>query len=175
MRTNPLIDIEMAGGICPSRLERALSLSVTPLDDTPQRYEITGGAEPHFVDLADPLSPRCDCGDHLWRDAVCAHILAALYREADPRVLDAARQLVSSLRETLAQTERAMSTFRVRLTPALKKHVAQALGIDTAEVIYQKHPTTTTPGATVLHAPTGEVLGRITTARPNVLFEPSAH
>jgi hypothetical protein len=39
------------------------------------------------VDLFTASVPRCDCGDHLWRERVCKHILAALLREGNEKVL----------------------------------------------------------------------------------------
>jgi hypothetical protein len=40
------------------------------------------------VDLYTTSHPRCDCGDHLWRERICKHILAALLREGHERVID---------------------------------------------------------------------------------------
>lgn len=91
-----LIDIRAAGGIDLSRLERGLGLQVVPVGGG--RYRVSGGAEVHWVDLRSPLHPRCDCGDHLWREAVCKHILAALLREGDEPVLRAVSLLVHRLR-----------------------------------------------------------------------------
>ena len=33
--------------------------------------------------------PRCDCGDHIWRERICKHILAALLREGNDTVVRA--------------------------------------------------------------------------------------
>ena len=44
------------------------------------------------MDLRTARQPRCDCGDHLWRERVCKHILAALLREGDERVLSRRRR-----------------------------------------------------------------------------------
>jgi hypothetical protein len=41
------------------------------------------------VDLYTTSHPRCDCGDHLRRERICKHILAALLREGHDRVIDA--------------------------------------------------------------------------------------
>jgi hypothetical protein len=57
-----------------------------------------GGREAHWVDLYTARQPRCDCGDHLWRETLCKHILAALLREGDEKVIRAVGELVSSLR-----------------------------------------------------------------------------
>jgi uncharacterized Zn finger protein len=93
---NTLIDIAAAGGVDLERLERGLGLRVQPAGRG--RYRVTGGDEPHWVDLHSAQNPRCDCGDHLWREAVCKHILAAMLREGDERVLVAVGRLVTELR-----------------------------------------------------------------------------
>jgi hypothetical protein len=84
-------------GVDLARLERSLHLSAFRVDAG--RYRIGGGAQTHWVDLYTTSIPRCDCGDHLWRDRICKHILAALLREGDERVLSALRQLVAELRD----------------------------------------------------------------------------
>ena len=94
--TRSMIDIPRAGGVDLSRLERGVGLEVTEVG--PGRYAVRGGNEPHWVDLRTPNQPRCDCGDHLWREQVCKHILAALLREVDERVLRALGELVRELR-----------------------------------------------------------------------------
>ena len=93
----PAIDFTAAGGVEPARLERSLELHGSRI--APGRYRITGGSQTHWVDLYTASLPRCDCGDHLWRERVCKHILAALLREGDERVLTALRSLVHQLRE----------------------------------------------------------------------------
>jgi hypothetical protein len=60
---------------------------------------VTGGDEPHWVDLYTRQLPRCDCGDHLWRERVCKHILAVMLREGDERVISAIARLVARLRD----------------------------------------------------------------------------
>lgn len=80
-----------------ARLERSLELYGFRVG--PGRYRITGGTQTHWVDLYTASLPRCDCGDHLWREQICKHILAALLREGDERVLTALRGLVRRLRE----------------------------------------------------------------------------
>ncbi len=92
----PAIDFEAAGGVTAERLERSLHLHAARV--APGRYRITGGAQIHWEDLNTTSHPRCDCGDHLWRDRVCKHILAALLREGDERVLVALRHLITGLR-----------------------------------------------------------------------------
>jgi hypothetical protein len=92
----PAIDFEAAGGVSADRLERSLQLHAARI--APGRYRVAGGAHHHWVDLYTTSYPRCDCGDHLWRDRVCKHILAALLREGDERVLMALRELIADLR-----------------------------------------------------------------------------
>jgi hypothetical protein len=100
-----MIDIPRAGGVDLARLERGLVLHVTAVG--PGRYAVRGGDEPHWVDLRTPNQPRCDCGDHLWRERVCKHILAALLREGNEHVIRAVAQLVVNLRGARAPARRA--------------------------------------------------------------------
>jgi hypothetical protein len=83
-------------GVDPTRLERGLQLRALRVG--PGRYRVEGGEQTHWVDLFTASMPRCDCGDHLWRDVICKHILAALLREGDERVLASLRDLVLTLR-----------------------------------------------------------------------------
>lgn len=91
-----MIDIEAAGGVESGRLERGVTLVAERTERG--RYVVRGGREEHWVDLTTPNTPRCDCGDHLWRDRVCKHILAALLREGDEEVITALGSLVRDLR-----------------------------------------------------------------------------
>lgn len=91
------IDFQAAGGVETNRLERSLELHC--LRVAPGRYRVTGGTQTHWVDLYTSSFPRCDCGDHLWRERICKHILAGLLREGDEQVLMALRLLVQRLRE----------------------------------------------------------------------------
>jgi hypothetical protein len=88
-----LIDFAATGGVDLDRLERSLGLRGERV--SPGRYRVTGGTQDHWVDLYSASHPRCDCGDHLWRDRVCKHILAALLREGDERVLVELPRLLS--------------------------------------------------------------------------------
>ncbi len=97
------IDMEAAGGVEAGRLERCLGLTVEHVG--PGQYRVDGGTEPHWVDLRSRFVPRCDCGDHLWRERVCKHILAALLREGDERVIREVGGLVQALRELVASHE----------------------------------------------------------------------
>lgn len=92
----PAIDFAALGGIDLERLERCLQLHADRV--SPGRYDVGGGEQAHWVDLYTTGLPRCDCGDHLWRDQLCKHILAALLREGDERVLTSVRDLVAQLR-----------------------------------------------------------------------------
>jgi len=79
------IDFDAAGGVDLDRLERSLGLRGERVG--PGRYRIAGGTQDHWVDLYTTSHPRCDCGDHLWRERICKHILAALLREGNERVV----------------------------------------------------------------------------------------
>ncbi|HEV2130158.1 MAG TPA: SWIM zinc finger family protein [Longimicrobiaceae bacterium] len=94
--SEPAINFRAAGGIDLARLERSLGLRVRHLGRG--RYRVWGGQEAHYVDLYSAQHPRCDCGDHLWRDRICKHILAALLRVGDERVVLALGELVQELR-----------------------------------------------------------------------------
>jgi hypothetical protein len=91
------IDFDAAGGVDPQRLERSLGLDGERVGNG--RYRITGGSQDHWVDLYTASHPRCDCGDHLWRERVCKHILAALLREGNERVVRALGPLMMRIRE----------------------------------------------------------------------------
>jgi uncharacterized Zn finger protein len=92
----PMIDFEAAGGVDVERLERSLGLRAEAAGQG--RYRIIGGETEHWVDLYTASHPRCDCGDYLWRDRVCKHILAALMREGNERVIRAVGSLFAALR-----------------------------------------------------------------------------
>lgn len=94
--TQPMIDFGAAGGVDLGRLERSLALVAEQAGHG--RYRIAGGSQDHWVDLYTASYPRCDCGDHLWRDKVCKHILAALMREGNERVIRAVGSLFSMLK-----------------------------------------------------------------------------
>jgi hypothetical protein len=94
--TEPAIDFDAAGGVDRARLERSLTLHGERVG--PGRYRLTGGKEPHWVDLYTAAHPRCDCADHLWRETICKHILAALIREGNERVIGEVGRLVAEMR-----------------------------------------------------------------------------
>ncbi len=92
----PAIDFDAAGGIDLERLERSLQLRGERIGRG--RYRVVGGDSDHWVDLYTTSHPRCDCGDHLWRDRICKHILAALLREGNERVVSALGALFARVR-----------------------------------------------------------------------------
>ena len=92
-----MINFDAAGGVDLDRLERSLVLHGERVGHG--RYHITGGDHDHWVDLYTTSIPRCDCGDHVWRERICKHILAALLREGNARVVDALGRLYTRLRE----------------------------------------------------------------------------
>ena len=94
--TKSMIDLAAAGGVDLDRLERSLGLRGERVGHG--RYRVTGGTQDHYVDLYTMSIPRCDCGDHLWRERVCKHILAALLREGDEMVVGALGTLVRRVR-----------------------------------------------------------------------------
>jgi hypothetical protein len=98
------IDLDAADAVEPGRLERCLGLEAVRVG--PGLYRVAGGRDTHWVDLRSLRVPRCDCGDHLWRERVCKHILAALLREGDEHVLRALGHLVAGLREAVPRPER---------------------------------------------------------------------
>ncbi len=92
----PAIDFDAAGGIDLERLERSLQLRGERVGRG--RYRVVGGDADHWVDLYTTSHPRCDCGDHLWRERICKHILAALLREGNERVVTALGALFARVR-----------------------------------------------------------------------------
>ena len=95
--TDVKIDFDAAGGVDLSRLERSLGLHGERVADG--RYRVTGAGREHWVDLVTATHPRCDCGDHIWRERICKHILAALLREGDQRVVQALAALALRWRD----------------------------------------------------------------------------
>lgn len=88
------------------RVERGVQLECEPLGDS--RYKVSGSGAVHWVDLKSPDHPRCDCGDYLWREANCKHIIAARLREGDEQVLGKLGALVKSMRNEVMQQRRAL-------------------------------------------------------------------
>ena len=98
MQNDVKIDIEAAGGVDLDRLGRSLLLRGERVGDG--RYHVTGGNHEHWVDLYTTSHPRCDCGDHLWRERICKHILAALLREGHDPVIEALGTLYQQMQRT---------------------------------------------------------------------------
>lgn len=94
--TEARIDFDAAGGVDLDRLERSLGLHGERVGLG--RYRVTGSGAEHWVDLYTARQPRCDCGDHLWRERICKHILAALLREGNERVVSALPRLIERAR-----------------------------------------------------------------------------
>lgn len=86
------------------RLERGVQLVCERVGSG--KYRVAGGATTHWVDLgASGAGPKCDCGDYLWRDRVCKHILAAMLREGDTTVISAIGPMVARLRHDVASAQ----------------------------------------------------------------------
>ena len=101
-----LVALDGADTVDLDRLERGLALVVERVGEG--RYQVTGGSQDHWVDLVTAAHPRCDCGDHVWRDQVCKHILAALLREGNEYVVRALATVVARARQaTPARVRRA--------------------------------------------------------------------
>ncbi len=93
----PTLEFRVVEGVDRPRLERSLELAGERVGEG--RYRVTGGIEPHWVDLYTTNHPRCDCADHLWREVICKHILAALLREGNEQVIEALGALFTELRQ----------------------------------------------------------------------------
>ncbi|HEX6574852.1 MAG TPA: SWIM zinc finger family protein [Gemmatimonadaceae bacterium] len=89
-------------GIELGRVERGVQLECEAVGNG--RYKVKGGDSIHWVDLISRDHPRCDCGDYLWRDAICKHIIAARLREGDEEVLFKVGALVRSLKQRAAES-----------------------------------------------------------------------
>lgn len=76
------------------RLEGALSLACESLGGG--RYLVTGGREPHYVDV--PV-PECDCPDWAFRSEgrLCKHLVACQLREGVPAAVEALGRYVDEL------------------------------------------------------------------------------
>ena len=95
-----MLDVGPADGVDLDRLERSLRLHGRRVGEG--RYYVTGGSGEHWVDLYGTGMPRCDCGDHLWREQACKHILAALLREGNEHVLAAVGRLIDRAKQSTA-------------------------------------------------------------------------
>lgn len=159
VRTIAIVDVDAAGGIDPRRLQNALYLTVRRTGRG--RYLVTGGSEPHHVDLIDPAVERCDCGDFLWKSMVCQHLLACLLREGDERVVIALSHLVATVDAENARYRSALRGRTIALTKVLVARVATALRIPARELAFHRDTDQGTNEVAVVHETTGELLGRI--------------
>ena len=112
IRAVPAIDFEGAGGVDLDRLERSLGLAGERVGHG--RYHVLGGDSDHWVDLYSTSHPRCDCGDHLWRERICKHILAALLREGNDRVVSALGRLFVRVKDRQGVTPASRGAARRR-------------------------------------------------------------
>ena len=130
----PAVDFVAAGGVDLPRLERSLRLSGERVGEG--RYRVSGGVEAHWVDLYTAQYPRCDCADHLWREAICKHILAALLRDGNEYVIGALFGLATPLCDepkaasrcecgTRAETKRRRSSARSLTGSAMRTRVTR--------------------------------------------------
>ena len=83
-----------SGQIEPRRLARAVWLDAVRLG--PGQFQVTGGSEPHEVQLSGVEGRQCDCPDYLWRHQICKHMLIALLHEGSPDVIEALRLVVQA-------------------------------------------------------------------------------
>ena len=89
---HPPINFAKLPPIDPARFAKALALIARRTDHgryVVQHHPDEGPLQSYNVDLVSEDVPRCDCGDHLWRDSLCKHILAALVAEGSPVTAEA--------------------------------------------------------------------------------------
>ena len=75
------------------RLARAVWLEAEKLG--PGRYRVSGGSEPHDVNLGTQEGQQCNCPDYLWRGNLCKHVLLVKLLEGDADVVRALRKAVA--------------------------------------------------------------------------------
>ncbi len=164
-----------AFGIDLGRLERALALRAFPFGR--RRYEVTGGDESHFVDLARDAASPCDCPDLAWRggprDGPCKHILRARLAEGDAEILLAVAALVAGMREYALGLERALRPPPIRLTATLKSRVALAVRHPVSALTFARAETGTDASVSVLLGTTGVRLGTLVRHPDGVEFLPA--
>ena len=93
-------DLEALGGSISTAWSAASSC--TPAGRAPAGTGSTAGAARTGSTSTPPACRAATAADHLWREQVCKHILAALLREGDERVLAALRDWSSPLRSRAA-------------------------------------------------------------------------
>lgn len=164
-----------AFGIELGRLERALTLRAFPLGR--RRFEVTGGDESHFVDLAPDAASPCDCPDLAWRggprEGPCKHVLRARLAEGDPEVVRALATLVAGMREYALGLERALRPPPIRLTAALRVRVALAVRHPVSALRFSRPETGTNASVNVLLGTTGLHLGTLVRHLDSVEFVPA--
>ncbi|HEU4454874.1 MAG TPA: hypothetical protein VFR81_17560 [Longimicrobium sp.] len=162
-------------GIDLGRLERAMALQAFPLGA--RRFEVTGGDEPHFVDLAPGAACPCDCPDLAWRggprDGPCKHVLRARLAEGDAETLLAVAALVAGMREYALGLERALRPPPIRLTSALKSQVALAVRLPVSALRFDRAETGADASVSVLLGTTGILLGTLVRHPDGVEFVPA--
>lgn len=164
----------MAYGFELGRVEHALLLQAHPIGR--RRFEVTGGAEHHFVDLSPAAACPCDCGDFIWRGGhrpgPCKHMLRCMLAEGDPMVLLAVATLVSGMREYAADLERRLRPRPIRITLAVKAHVAERVGHPAAALAFARSETGTDAAVAVTLGTTGIRLGSLVRDAAGVAFIP---
>lgn len=164
-----------AFGIDLGRLERALALQAFPVG--PRRFEVTGGDESHFVDLAPDAASPCDCPDLAWRggprEGPCKHVLRARLAEGHAETLLAVAALVAGMREYALGLERALRPPPIRLTAALKSRVALAVRHPVSALTFVRSETGTDASVSVLLGTTGVLLGTLACHPDGVEFAPA--
>ena len=164
-----------AFGIDLGRLERALALRAFPVG--PRRFEVTGGDESHFVDLAPDAASPCDCPDLAWRgrprEGPCKHVLRARLAEGDAETLLAVAALVGGMREYALGLERALRPPPIRLTVALKSRVALAVRHPVSALTFDRAETGSDASVNVLLGTTGILLGTLVRHPDGVEFVPA--
>ena len=164
-----------AFGVDLGRLERALALEAFPVG--PRRFEVTGGGETHFVDLAPGAASPCDCPDLAWRggprEGPCKHVLRARLAEGHAETLLAVAALVAAMREYALGLERALRPPAIRLTNALKSRVALAVRHPVSALTFERAETGTDASVSVLLGTTGVLLGTLVCHPDGVEFAPA--
>ena len=140
------------------------------------QYEVWGGAEPHFVDLNPRSACQCDCGDLTWRGGPapgpCKHMLRAMLAEGEPSILLAVAALVGGLREYAEELERRHRPRPIRLTRAVKDHVARRVEHPVAALTFARTQTGTDASVRVMLGNTGIRLGALVRDANGVAFVP---
>ncbi len=150
-------------GVELARLERALELDAERLAEG--RYLVTGGREPHYVDVRPNAAVACDCGDMVWRGppfpGPCKHVLRVRLACGDPVVLRAAGTLLAGLRAYVRTLEDRLRPPPIRLTARLRREAAETLGRPEAALRFDRPDPDQDPTIVVTDGITGEVLGSV--------------